>query len=56
VQCQSNELQLQVASPYLQLESVPALLVYARQGLPSAGRAAGQVHRRASLTVPHAQI
>jgi hypothetical protein len=54
--CQRAAAQLQVASPYAQLESMPPRLVNARQGSPSAGRSAGQVQRRVSRMVPQAQV
>jgi hypothetical protein len=46
---------LHFASPYMQSESVPSWPAYAMHALPFAGRAAGQVQRRASLTTPQAQ-
>jgi len=54
--CHCELAQLQVASPYAQLACTPALPVYAMQRLPWAGRAAGQVQRRASEAVPQTQV
>jgi hypothetical protein len=54
--CQPTPLQVQVASPYWQSFSMPAVPADARQRLPSTGRLAGQVHLRVFRIVPQTQV